>query len=206
MSISRIGTIPVSFTCTAATRPSAPVLGQTIMVTDRGNRIEWWDGTNWRYGLSNIFQHIRYTGGNITTNGTTETTLSTALDFTLPAVAGDVIQVTLNINTNNEAIDTCIDIATWVSGAPVNYFGEGLGSGLFGEAGLFCNASTFNRMSGVTTRTLVSGDISGGLVVGRLRTKNLAGGNKIVFATTGAAITVTARNLGPCASGALTAN
>lgn len=192
---------------TAATRPTSPPVGTVIMVSDRGNRVEWWDGTNWRYGLSNVSDR-KQSSADYSTASTSYVDVTTGLDITLPATTGDVIEVCLNAAGNGHAsYSGFIDAVTLVSGSPVNYISGNGSTGLGVQGWRSVQESPYFHTGSPAHYTLVSGDISGGLVTLRLRFKTEnAAFSFVIFGASTYAFAFVARNLGPCASGALTAS
>ena len=192
---------------TAATRPTSPPVGTVIMVSDRGNRVEWWDGTNWRYGLSNVSDKKQKTDSNKTTTSTTPVDFDTATDITLPATTGDVIELSISMLMQHAyASYQATDVATVVSGSPVNYVsGTAFASSGQGVSAWRLETEETTSVSGSVRYTLVSGDISSGTVLLRLRIK-VSGNTGIWLCGADYPAMFMARNLGPCNSGALTAS
>jgi hypothetical protein len=101
-------------------------------------------------------------------------------DITLGEVqVGDVLEATLVARLDGAAVYVGIDIATIVSGAIVNWYGDGLSASLASSAGvnawLVPNLANRYPISGSVWRTVVSGDInSSGQVVSRLYVANSA--------------------------------
>lgn len=180
---------------TSGTRPSSPVEGQHIDESDT-ERLRRYDGTNWRL-RSPVFAVASYTAGNITLASTSAVNVQTGLDLTLPAVAGDRIEYSLSGIWNTEAVDGHLDVMT-VTGS--NYFvGAAVSNTQNGHAGWFGWASQAQAISGSAWYTVVSGDISGGNVVLRLRYAGSTSGNKIILANTGSILRAAAVNHGPAA-------
>jgi len=137
--------------------------------------------------LSSRLTRAVQVGGDITTanNPTTFIELAAAtggpgtggLDLTIAAAAGDVLLVTGTFIFNNgTAVNVFFDVATWVSGAAVNYLGQ---SAAGANTGLAFQASAVVGQVGFTQQYVVqAGDISGGNVA--LRTLYRAGGARVV--------------------------
>lgn len=113
------------------------------------------------------------TGSSLATSSTTWVELATTtngpgaggFDLILPAQAGDVIEYSVNGMWANEAVASRMDIATIVAAAIANSFsGQSLASATFGIQGWSAQASAFSPITGSAWRTLVAGDVSGGLV------------------------------------------
>lgn len=136
--------------------------------------------------------------GNITLNGTSWGNVDTGLDLVLPAVSGDWIEVSLSGRmaaaggTNHQFFD----IATIVAGSPVNFFGPGGGVTDEGLNGLRIAGANDAGIVGSYLRQLVGGDISGGNVTLRLRTRQDAAGNRTFVAGTTNPFKWWAKNLG----------
>lgn len=119
------------------------------------------------------------TAGTLSVTSTTFTAADTALDLTMPAATGDIIEVAPNGLWGPEAITGEMDVATMVSGSPVNYVS---GSNARGVGGWSGPASQSESIGGPVQYTLVAGDISGGNVTLRLMVKVLTAGTKTLFA------------------------
>lgn len=192
------GVIPSTY----ALFPSASTVGAGKLALDTSTGRLWRsDGTNWRfYGPpAGIRTSASRTSGNVTLSSTTWASVDTGIDLTLPAVAGDLIEVRVSAGLNGitAGSQAYLDAMT-VTGS--NYFtspnantstyGGGIVSGIASGSGYF-------QMSGTLRRTLVSGDISGGNVAVRLRYILSAATNQTLFATTTNPLYWEARNLGP---------
>jgi hypothetical protein len=86
------------------------------------------------------------------------------LDLTVAAAASDVLLVGGGFIFNNTtAINAIFDIATWVSGAAVNWLGQSAGGANIGLA--FMNTANAGIASLVAQYVVQAGDITGGNVV-----------------------------------------
>ena len=119
-------------------------------------------------GVVDYAESIR-TSSNITLNSTSWANVDTGLDLTLAAQAGDLIQYTPSFYCSSVGATGGFDVATIVSGSPVNYFGSaGVGNTAYGVmAWIVPSAAT--GVGGSAFYIVQSGDISGGNVVLRLR-------------------------------------
>lgn len=130
-----------------------------------------------------VFDFKSRTSGSFTANSTNWTNLDTGLDIVLAAQAGDVIEVGVNYQAENEASTFRLDVATIVSGAVVNYFGGATDPGSnYGVSGWTAPGGTPSSISGSVMRTLASGDISNGQVTLRLRYRTDSAANKTIHA------------------------
>lgn len=129
--------------------------------------------------------------------GTAWIAVDTALDLVLEAQTGDVIEYGVNALWDSDAVLGAMDVVTIVSSSPVTYFSSGTStqSGN-GAVGWFAAPSSFISVSGSVMLTLVTGDISGGLVRLRLYAHTTSG-TRTLFATSTNPLQVFAKNLGP---------
>ena len=117
------------------------------------------------------------TSGDLTAtttgNGTAFYNVDTGLDLTLTgAEAGDVVEFTPGFFVGQQNNTIVFDVCTVVSGSPVNYFSGGTGIITdLGIMGWFCINSVSQTVSGSTSYTLQSGDISSGSVTLRLQVR-----------------------------------
>ncbi len=121
---------------------------------------------------------------NVTLNGTGWANVDTGLDLVVLAQAGDFIQVNISgrLAPGAGSTHTYFDVATIVSGSPVNYFGTAGGATDEGLNGWRCQDTTDARITGAVVRQLVSGDISAGTVTLRLRYRQDTAGNRAFVA------------------------
>lgn len=140
------------------------------------------------------WQQVRYAGGNITITATTNSNLPSVSAITVAAVTGDILEVAVNGLWGAEAPNAFLDVATMVSGSPVNYIS---GGALQGVAGWVGPSSGFAMPTGTMIYTVQAGDISGGNVVLQLRAWGSSSG-KTLFAAPASnyAFTWMARNTG----------
>jgi hypothetical protein len=109
------------------------------------------------------------TAGDVTFTSASYTAVDTALDLTLPAVVGDIIEVGISVRADFTSNNRFIfqDAATMVSGSPVNYLSGAGASGEGVQAWLVENVNTWRNCGGSVLYTVVSGDLSGGNVTVR---------------------------------------
>ena len=140
----------------------------------------------------------RRTAGNFAPASVSWADLTSAMDLVLAAQAGDQILVALNGFWGNDAVFGYLDVASIVSGSPVNYGSSGSGTqaadGLPGWVG---PAAVYSPVGGSTLFTVAAGDLSGGQVTLRLRVKCSAAVAKTLFAQTADPLVFSAVNLGP---------
>jgi hypothetical protein len=113
--------------------------------------------------------------------------VNTALDLTLTAQAGDILEVGVSGQWSSGGQTAWLDVVTRVSGSPVNSVAENgaapaNGAG-FGVDAWFGIAGATHPCSGSVLYTLVSGDISGGTVTIRLRGRLNAASSGKTFTT-----------------------
>ena len=154
----------------------------------------------------NRYARAKRTAGNVTLTGTSTwsdlTTIGSAMDLTLNASTGDVIEFTASGIVNNINIDIGFDVVTIVSSAAVNSFGldaaAPANSAAFnGVSAWFCDNNDIRQLSGSIFRTLLAGDISSGTVKMRMRYAMSSATSRTLYADTGHPFEIWARNLGP---------
>lgn len=124
-------------------------------------------------------------GGNFTLNSTSWTNVDTGTDLVVPAQAGDVLEVGINV-IHDSGTTAYLDVATIVSGSPVNFVSGGGGtSGEQGLVGWRCETGITSPISGVAQYVVQTGDISGGNVTLRLRYRTFAATDKILYRSSG---------------------
>lgn len=146
------------------------------------------------------YQRVDVTSGNIALNATAITGIS-ATDITLTAASGDLIEYGVSARIESEAQHVGFDVYTVVSSTLTNPFGPGLSATLSGAGGVPgwwtpAGIAQSLTLSGTITRTLVSGDISGGNVTLRLCYAKVNTSARTVNATSGVPLIVWAKNLG----------
>lgn len=104
-------------------------------------------------------------------------------DIALEAQAGDELVASINGIWGGEAYEGYIDIATWVSGAGVHWFGTGeptttTGYGISGWYGVL---NVISVIGGNMSYTVVAGDVVAGLVTCRLRVRSNNAFGKTLF-------------------------
>lgn len=154
------------------------------------------EATGLRYVAMVPVFHKR-TAGDYTINSTTFANLDTGTDLTLTGVvAGDVIMVGAMLVWGSEATTACLDVATIVSASPVNYIGTAGGAGDFGITSWIGTTGQTESAGAPVCYTLVSGDISGGNVLLRLRYRTTSATNKTLRASSTLPFQWWARNHG----------
>ena len=140
------------------------------------------------------YAQVVRTAGNITMNSTAWANTSTTLDLTLAASTGDVIRVELTAETQAEAVNNALNVVAVTGGEGWSTRTANTDAGV---AGWFGRASVFTKVAGGISRTMASGDISGGNVVTRVRHRTLTAANKVLQATTTLPLYFQVRNHGP---------
>lgn len=122
--------------------------------------------------------------GNITINGTSWANVDTGTDLVIAAVSTDWLAVSINGRLAAGAANThtFFDIATIVSAAPVNYFGTAGGVSDEGLNGLRVMDTLDIPLTGTFLYQVQAGDVSGGNVTLRLRTRQGTAGNRAFVA------------------------
>jgi hypothetical protein len=125
------------------------------------------------------------TSSDITLNSTSWANVDTGIDIVVPAQAGDVLLVALSALFGTENVVGFLDVATIVSGSPVNYISGGAGGASHqGVTSWRGHDSTVYKGAGGTIQYVVqSGDISGGNVTLRLRYRTASAANKTLYAS-----------------------
>lgn len=126
------------------------------------------------------------TSGSVTLNSSTWANFDTGLDLTLSGVqSGDILRCWISaLHSATGASNNYLDVATIVSGSPVNYISGGAGGASHrGVQGWSGEGSVASHVGGMIERALVSGDISSGSVTARLRYRQSSASARDVFAT-----------------------
>jgi hypothetical protein len=115
----------------------------------------------------------RRTAGNVQVTSTSWANVDTATDITFSNVnVGDIIEASLSTMwtpaTNTTAYGI-LDVATIVSGSPVNYFGASGGVSDFGVSGWIGAPNLISPVSGSISYVVQAGDLSAGSITLRLR-------------------------------------
>lgn len=132
--------------------------------------------------------------GSITLNSSVWANASTTLDITLAGAANDRVRYTPNFQDGNEALSSFFDARFVASG---NNFGKSTSNSHQGMAGWAGQASAYSAITGSAIKTVVSGDISGGNVIVRLRYRLNSTATRTVFATSAVPLFLYAENVGP---------
>ena len=145
------------------------------------------------------FATARRTSGNITANSTTWANLDTGMDLTLTCSTGDFIECGFSAFLGNESVNLGFDVATIVSASPVNYISGGAGgASAYGvQAWLGGDIGHAIAVGGSILYESVSGDISGGNILLRMRYRTGTAANRTVNASTNQPLHFWAKNIGP---------
>lgn len=169
------------------------------------------DGTNWATwatlgstggGALKDFAQAQRTSGDLTLSSTTFTNVDTALDLTMTAATGDIIEAELFARCTGASNPYVVfDFHTVVAGSPVNSITSGTtaGTGLTSSHPGFGRAKVLpgpegTYFAGKKRYALQAGDISSGTVTLRLRV--FMGSSTLVVASD-PGLFVQASNLGP---------
>lgn len=140
---------------------------------------------------------VKVTGGNYTLNSTAWADVDAAnFALTLPAVAGDVLELGLSALGGNEAVEAVLDAASYVAGAPVNHIGTAGGGTERGVQAWWFDSGDNLNAAGSILYTVQAADIEAGEVTMRLRYRTLAASNKTLFATSAIPAHFWMKNLG----------
>lgn len=142
------------------------------------------------------FRVAQRDSGDVTVPQTAELVpFDTAMDLSIPAAAGDLLEVGLNIQAgDNAAYDLDWNVAVLVNKINVRQLG---GSGAQGTIGSWATRKgDFWGVSGTIQTTALSSDITGGAVALRLLARSPAGPRKI-FAKVAVPARWSVKNLGP---------
>lgn len=147
-------------------------------------------------GLAHV-DRVDYTAGNITLNSTTwaDVPVSGALDITIAAEEGDWIEAGISGLLNAVTVQVFMDVATIVSGSPVNYFGGTGASTDRGIVGWWGVASQNSQLSGHVPYQVQAGDIEAGSVRLRLQYRTATSNNRLLLATSDISLAFFAKNL-----------
>ena len=184
---------------TAASRDSAvtsPIEGMHAYTSDT-NTLWFYTGTVW-VRRSPAFASVSYVSGDFTLNNTNYTDIhASALDLTLPASAGDVIEYTMNGGAGNQAVNLSLDVFITANST---YFSSNTTTPLtFGRMGWRCATGVESQISGGASHVVVAGDISGGNITMRPRYRTDTATNRTLYGggTAGTSLYLSARNFGP---------
>ena len=187
---------------TAAARDAAvtsPIEGMHAYTSDT-NTLWVYTGTAWVLASGDPMSWLRYTAGDFTLNSTAAqyaAVTATALDLTVAASAGDILEYTISGLVNNAAVAVSFDVMN-VTGA--TYWSNGTTTGLtFGQIGWRQLASVEGGVSGSAKNIVAAGDVSGGLVKCRLTYRTDSAVNRILHGGTtgGTSLYVALHNHGP---------
>lgn len=129
--------------------------------------------------------------------------IGSAMDLTLPAQIGDVLEVGASLGWNASAVYGGLTAATIVSGSPVNHIqgwtsttgGNGVKAWM--QTG---NINSDAGLGGAVMYTIVAGDISAGTVTLRPRGRCLSASTKTISASASDPFHFYVKNLGQAAA------
>ena len=184
----------------AWTTPGTATAGEVLTAAFWNSNVR--DNTADLRSYQNRYARAKRASTSLTINSTTWANVDTALDLTLNASAGDVIEYCVSGIVGTAAVVNGFDVVTVVSGSPVNSFGLDAAApttyaALNSASAWYCQTGVEVTISGSIFRTLAAGDISAGTVTLRLRYVSSAAVNRTLFAVAPAALEVWARNHGP---------
>ena len=131
------------------------------------------------------------------TYGTWTPLHATALDLTVSAQVGDLLEYTINGSMDNGGSSESFDVVNVTSSI---FWASGTTTALtYGHMGWRCQTSVEASIQGAVTYTVVAGDISAGLVKCRLHYRSDSSNARTVYGggTAGTMLYVSLRNLGP---------
>lgn len=142
----------------------------------------------------------RRTSGNLALSSTTWANVDTGIDLVIAASVGDKLEVNLSAAKRPGASGNGIimDVATIVSGSPVNYLATTGSVGDFGVGSWYIENILVQdnpTAGGPRPYTVQAGDISGGNVTLRLRYR-VASGSVTLYAITTLPLDFWVKNLG----------
>lgn len=151
-----------------------------------------------RHQLARNFKFVTK-GTNTACNSDSVTAnVDTALDLTIAAQVGDVVECTLNAFVDNTAPYLLIDAVSVVSGSPVNSWGrQAVVSGLAFVPAWRANPSVYTYLSGSAWKTIAASDLASGLLTVRLRYHTILSGTKTLVGGADGRMMFAAINLGP---------
>lgn len=187
-------TWPASVTWLNGAPATASLVVVTLMSVDGGTE---WLGTASREP-GPVYDIEEYTGGDISLGSVAGVVVTGPSPVTVAAVAGDLLMVGVHFRSSDADTDSIrVDMATIVSGNPVNYLSSRTGTELnLGVPGWFIRGSQNGETaSGEFPYVVQAGDLSAGTV-----SLNLAawgsGAGKVLLAQTIGPLTFWVRNLG----------
>lgn len=151
-----------------------------------------------RFQLSRSFKKAIRTAGSLALNSTAwaDLPVTGALDLVLAAQVGDEIEVACNGVYANEGVEAALNVATIVSGAPVNHVGPAAATD-YGLPGWYGAPSISSTIGAPALYTVVAGDLVGGAVTLRIRYQTKQAAVKTLYASAALPFRWHAKNLGP---------
>jgi hypothetical protein len=137
----------------------------------------------------------RRTSGDITFNNASWANVDTGLDLVFTGVsAGDDVDYSLNGYASTQAVHLYFDVATIVSGSPVNYLATAGGGSDGGNMGWHAPSGIASPIGGLLAYTVQSGDLSAGVLTLRLRARGSSATNRTISASTTTPLICSARH------------
>lgn len=121
------------------------------------------------------FEQSQRTAGNLTINSVAWADVDNGLDLVLAAVSGDLIAVSISGAWGSEAVDGYLDAIATASGTHLSGNGGAGGTGILGWQGL---SGVDGRFGPTYFYQAVVGDLAGGNITLRLRTRTSTATNK----------------------------
>lgn len=153
-----------------------------------------------RFQLARTFKTARRASTSPTYALTTWGDVDTALDLTLAAQVGDMIEVEANGLWGNEASTAhYMDVVTVVSATPVNSFGTqgAVSTTSHGIQAWQAITANYSMIAGGGIYPIVAGDLSSGYVTLRLRRRGETASTKTLYAVADQPFQWWVKNLGP---------
>jgi hypothetical protein len=151
-----------------------------------------------RFRRARAHKFIIRTPGDLTlaASATAWAAVDTGSDLTLDAQVGDTITVNAGAYVSSVSSAMFFDVASMVSGSPVNYWGGSGGSGDFGITAWTVPSGGAAGIGGAWPRAISAGDLVNGKVTLRLLYR---GGGATVNASAGRPLMFMIDNIGPVA-------
>lgn len=140
---------------------------------------------------------VRRTTGNLSPGASAGafSAVSSTLDVAIAAAAGDLVMFGISLRAESGP-QTYLDVATMVSGAPLNWIGSTGAAGDLGVAAWLIETSTPLGRGGSVPYIVVAGDIVAGVVTFRLFYRTGSAVTPVFDATAPLPLSVFAQNLG----------
>ncbi len=115
-------------------------------------------------------------------------------DLTIAAQVGDDIEAGFHCNLNSAAVETIFDVATMVSGSPVNYM---MGGSSITFHGWYANGGVNVSLGEPAHYTVQAGDLAGGLITLRPYYIDSVATARVVLTNVTSRFEFYAKNIGP---------